>query len=73
MCTKIRVASIFKGLESRKGECNMNCSITIDWKFITGLGVAGALLTLANKVDSKAAAEVLIDIANAFAKSEIAE
>lgn len=51
----------------------MNCSITIDWKFITGLGVAGALLTLANKVDSKAAAEVLIAIANAFAKSEIAE
>ena len=51
----------------------MNCSITIDWKFITGLGVADALLTLANKVDSKAAAEVLIAIANAFAKSEIAE
>lgn len=43
----------------------MNFNVTLDWKFVTGLGVAGSLLVLSSKVDEKSAGEVLTHIVDA--------
>lgn len=56
---------IVEGPESQKGGSAMNFNVTLDWKFVTGLGVAGSLLVLSSKVDAKSAGEVLTHIVDA--------
>lgn len=47
-----------------KGGSNMNCTVTIDWRFVVALGVIPASIILANKIDSEAAERVLIQAIN---------
>ena len=42
----------------------MNCTVTIDWKFVVALGIIPASIILANKIDSEAAERVLIQAIN---------
>lgn len=42
----------------------MNCTVTIDWRFVVALGVIPASIILANKIDSEAAERVLIQAIN---------
>lgn len=51
----------------------MNFNVTLDWKFVTSLGVAGSLLFLSSKVDAKSAGEVLTRIVDASKDYVIAD
>lgn len=42
----------------------MNCTVTIDWKFVVALGIIPASIILANKIDPEAAERVLIQVIN---------
>lgn len=64
---------IVEGPESQKGGSAMNFNVTLDWKFVTSLGVAGSLLFLSSKVDAKSAGEVLTRIVDASKDYVIAD
>lgn len=42
----------------------MNCTVTIDWKFVVALGVAPGCIILASKIDPEAAERILAQCVN---------
>jgi len=50
----------------------MNCTVTIDWKFVVACGAAAALVIFAKKMNAAEATEVLTHAVDAYKERAVA-